>query len=270
MRLNVIVAEANGEPVAPPLFVVHGLFGSARNWGAICRRIAQGNLCGPRKVIAVDLRNHGDSPWDDDARYPALAGDLADTIMAEAGGAADVLGHSMGGKTAMVLALTRPELVNRLIIADVAPVPYANHEHMGYIRAMREADLSGVARRGQVEPLLREGVPSRDLRAFFLQSLAVEDGVARWKLNLPALEACMPDIIGWPDTPGVYEGKALFVYGDKSDYLTAEARPAIRAQFPHARFVAVKDAGHWLHAEKPEAFLQTVGGFLKATDGVRA
>lgn len=266
MRLNAIIAEPDGAPAAPPLFIVHGLYGSAKNWGAIAKRIAQGRVCPPRRVIAVDLRNHGDSPWGDDASYPALAADLAETIRAEAGGAADVLGHSMGGKTAMQLALTDGGLVNRLIVADIAPVAYENHAHLGYLQTMKAADLTGVNRRAAAEPLLREGVPDRALRAFLLQSLAVEEGGARWKLNLDALAAHMPDIVGWPGTEGVFERPTLFVYGDRSDYVTEAARPKIRGLFPKARFVAVKDAGHWLHAEQPEAFVQTVGAWLKATD----
>lgn len=272
MRLNTIIADPKEAPAAPPLFIVHGLYGSAKNWGAIAKRLAQGVLCAPRRVIAVDLRNHGDSPWGDDARYPALAADLAETIRAEAAeagwdGPVDLMGHSMGGKTSMQLALTDGGLLNRLIVADIAPVAYENHAHLGYLQTMKNADLTGVNRRAAAEPLLREGVPDRGLRAFLLTSLAVdEDGTARWKLNLDALAAHMADIIGWPETQGEFAGKTLFVHGANSDYVTAEARPKIRALFPAARFVAVKDAGHWLHAEQPEAFLKTVGAFLKATD----
>lgn len=267
MRLNVIAADPKAAPEAPPLFIVHGLFGSAKNWSGIQKRIAQGTVCAPRRVIAVDLRNHGDSGWDADASYAALAADLAETIEAETGGApADVLGHSMGGKTAMQLALTRPGLVSRLIVADIAPVAYSHGYHRRYIAAMKAVDLPAIRRRGEVEPLLREAAPERDVRAFLLTSLAFEDGAARWKLNLDALDAHMDQIVGWPGTEGVYEGKTLFIYGDQSDYVQQAYRPAIRAQFPHARFVAVKEAGHWLHAQQPEAFVQTVGGYLKATE----
>ncbi|MGG7565042.1 alpha/beta fold hydrolase [Rhodovulum sp. DZ06] len=267
MRLNTIIAEPKTPSDLPPLVIVHGLYGSAKNWGAISKRLAQGNVCPARRVVAVDLRNHGDSPWGEDASYPALASDLAETIEAECGGRADVLGHSMGGKASMQLALTRPELVNRLIAADIAPVAYENHGHLAYIRAMKGVDLSTVNRRAAAEPQLRDGVPDRALRAFLLQSLAVEeDGTARWKLNLDALEAHMPDIVGWPGTEGEFTGPTLFVHGANSDYVGPEARPQIKRLFPAARFVAVKEAGHWLHAEQPEAFVQTVGGWLKATD----
>lgn len=266
MRLNVLIAEPTGAPAAPPLVIVHGLFGSARNWGALAKRIAQGHVAGPRKVIAVDLRNHGDSPWDDDATYPALAADLADTIRAEIDGPADVLGHSMGGKAAMLLALTASALINRLIVADIAPVTYTGHSHSPYIDAMLGVDLSGVARRSQADAQLQAGVPDRALRAFLLQSLAVEDGKTRWKLNLPALGAHMQAILSFPPVDATWEGRALFVHGGASDYVAPEHRPAVRALFPNARLVAVKNAGHWLHADKPEAFLETVGAFLKATD----
>jgi esterase len=266
MRLNTIIAEPAGAPVVPPLVIVHGLFGSARNWGALAKRIAQGHVAGPRRVIAVDLRNHGDSPWDDDATYPALAADLADTIAAEVGGPADVLGHSMGGKAAMLLALTVPQAVNRLIIADIAPVAYTGHSHAPYIDAMQAVDLSAITRRSQADVQLQAGVPDRALRAFLLQSLAVEGGTARWKLNLTALAAHMGDILSFPAVDATWEGRALFVHGGASDYVAAAHRPSVKARFPNTRLVAVKDAGHWLHADKPEAFLETVGAFLRATD----
>jgi esterase len=266
MRLNTLIAEPTSAPVAPPLVIVHGLFGSARNWGALAKRIAQGHVAGPRRVIAVDLRNHGDSPWDDDATYRALAADLADTIAAQVGGPTDVLGHSMGGKAAMLLALTAPELVNRLIVADIAPVAYAGRSHSPYIDAMLGVDLSVVARRSQADAQLQAGVPDRALRAFLLQSLSVENGVARWKLNLPALATYMDDILSFPPVDGTWPGRALFIHGGASDYVAPAHRPAVKALFPNARLIAVKDAGHWLHADKPEAFLETVGAFLKATD----
>jgi pimeloyl-ACP methyl ester carboxylesterase len=263
MRLNTLIAEPEGEAVGPPLVIVHGLFGSARNWSAIARRIAQGHVAGPRRVIAVDLRNHGDSGWDADAGYGALAADLAETIGGEIGAPVDLLGHSMGGKAAMLLALRAPELIARLIVADIAPVTYAGHSHLPYIRAMQAVDLSAVTRRADADAMLLAGVPDRALRGFLLQSLSVAGGPARWKLNLPALAAHMDAILGFPDVPeAAYGGPALFVHGAASDYVAPVHRPAIHALFPKARFVAVKDAGHWLHAEKPEAFLSTLGAFL--------
>ena len=132
MQLNAII---HGQPTdRPPLVIAHGLFGSARNWGAVAKR-----LSAERQVVAVDLRNHGDSPRSPDNGYEAMAGDLAETIAA-LGGRADVLGHSMGGKAAMVLALTDPERVGRLVVADIAPVAYG-HSQLELVRAMQALDL---------------------------------------------------------------------------------------------------------------------------------
>lgn len=253
LALNTIVT---GEPTArPPLLIAHGLFGSARNWGTIAK-----HLSAERQVIAVDMRNHGDSPWDGTHTYEAMADDLAGVIEG-AGGRAAVLGHSMGGKASMTLALTRPELVERLIVADVAPVPY-RHDQLRYITAMRGVDLARVGRRADAEPMLAERVDDPALRGFFLQNIRLSPGGASWRLNLDALEDQMPAILGFPETEAVYGGPVLFVTGEKSDYMREAYWPRVTALFPKARRVEIAGAGHWLHAEAPGAFLAAVGEFL--------
>jgi pimeloyl-ACP methyl ester carboxylesterase len=242
---------------APPLVIAHGLFGSARNWGAIARRLAAG-----REVIAVDLRNHGDSFRDPDHSYAALAADLAAAVAAE-GGRADVLGHSMGGKAAMALALTRPELVRRLVVADIAPVAY-RHSQIGYVRAMQGVDLGRVARRSAAEAALAAAVPEPAVRAFLAQSVAVGPEGAAWKLDLATLAEQMPAIMGFPDLPGRFEGPALFLAGARSDYVRPEHHAPIRARFPRARFETLPGVGHWLHAEAPGPFAAAVEAFLDA------
>lgn len=258
MHLNAIVHGPTTD--RPPLLIAHGLFGSARNWGAIGKRLAL-----HRQVIAVDMRNHGDSPHSAAHGYGEMAGDLAETIEAH-GGRADVLGHSMGGKAAMLLALTAPERVNRLIVADMAPVAYA-HSQIGYVEAMRGVDLGTVARRSDADAALRQSVPETSLRAFFLQSLGFGASGAEWKLNLAALGDEMPRIMDFPDAGGAdmapFTGPTLFLTGAKSDYVRPEHRERILALFPEATHQAIPDAGHWLHAEKPEAFVRAVEGFLR-------
>jgi pimeloyl-ACP methyl ester carboxylesterase len=253
--LNTIV---HGEPGdAPPLVIAHGLFGSARNWGVVARRLAE-----DRQVIAVDLRNHGDSPWFAAHSYPAMAADLAEVIAAQ-GGRADLLGHSMGGKAAMVLALTEPARVGRLIVADIAPVAYG-HSQMEYVRAMQAVDLTRVTRRSEADPLLAASVADPALRAFLLQSLGVEHGRAAWKLNLDVLADQMPVIMGFPEVAGRFEGPALFVTGERSDYVRDAHWPPIVEHFPAAQRVVIPDAGHWVHAEAPREFAAAVAGFLAA------
>jgi len=257
MRLAAIVT---GPPTdRPPLLIAHGLFGSAKNWGAIAKRLAL-----HRQVISVDMRNHGDSPRSAEHGYAAMAGDLAETI-AGAGGRADVLGHSMGGKAAMMLALTEPERVRRLIVADMAPVAYG-HSQMEYVRAMQALDLAAVTRRSDGDAGLAAGVPQSALRAFLLQSLAVEEAGARWKLNLDTLAAEMPEIMGFPETRASFPGPTLFLTGASSDYVRPAHWPRIRALFPAATHEAIPDAGHWLHADAPNAFIGAVSTFLDAPD----
>ncbi|WP_343117201.1 alpha/beta fold hydrolase [Ostreiculturibacter nitratireducens] len=241
------------ETERPPLLIAHGLFGSARNWGAIAKRLSE-----DRRVIAVDMRNHGDSPWLDSHGYADLAGDLAEVIAAKAG-EADVLGHSMGGKAAMQLALTRPELVRRLVVADIAPVAYG-HSQNHLVAAMRGLDLSGLDTRMEADRRLSASVEDKSVRAFLLQSLDVKAG--RWRLNLDVLEREMARIVGWPGTGGRFDGPTLFLSGALSDYVKPEYREAIKSLFPAAKFAKIPGAGHWLHAEKPREFEAAVRAFL--------
>ncbi len=244
-----------GSADLPPLVIAHGLFGSARNWGVIAKRLSD-----IRHVVSVDMRNHGDSPWDDANGYEEMAGDLAGVI-GTLGGRADLLGHSMGGKAAMALALLRPDLVDRLVVADIAPVSYG-HTQMPVLEAMRVTDLDGVTRRSEADPRLAAHLEDAGLRAFLLQSLVVDENGARWKLNLDTLAAEMARIMGFPDLSGVFEGPAGFVTGGTSDYVRAEHRAKIMRLFPGARHLPVPGAGHWLHADKPRDFEAAVRGFL--------
>ena len=246
-----------GEGATTPLLIAHGLFGSARNWGVIARRLAEA-----RPVAAVDMRNHGQSPWTETHTYEDLAGDLGEAIEA-LGGRADVLGHSMGGKAAMALALSAPERVRKLVVADIAPVAYG-HSQRHLLRAMAEMDLSGLASRGEAEARLAQAVETPAVRAFLLQSLDLKADPPCWRLNLATLDAEMDRILGWPGIAGRFDGPALFLSGAASDYVRPEHRATIRALFPAARFAKIPGAGHWLHAEKPREFEATVAAFLDA------
>ncbi len=247
-----------GEAAAdrPSLFIVHGLYGSGRNWGVIAKRLSDN-----RHVVTVDMRNHGSSPHHDTHSYPEMAQDLAEVIT-HLGGPVDICGHSMGGKAVMMLALTRPELLRRVIIADIAPVTYGHTQQM-FIDAMRGVDLTQIERRSDAEAQLATAGVERALQSFFTQSLDVPG--KRWRLNLDALEAEMPKIIGWPDdVSGQFAGPTLLLSGGASDYVQPEHREAIKALFPQARFAKIPGAGHWLHAEKPREFEATLRIFLNA------
>lgn len=237
----------------PPLLIAHGLFGSARNWGVIAKRLADS-----REVITVDMRNHGASPWQDSQSYEEMANDLAE-VLAPRAGPADVLGHSMGGKAAMALALDAPSRVNRLIVADIAPVGYG-HSQRPLIEAMRAVDLEKVSLRSDADAQLQDRVEDPVVRAFLLQSLDVKE--KRWRLNLDALDRDMERIIGFPQITSAFDGPTLFLSGAASDYVTPAHRPVIKTLFPKARFAKIPGAGHWLHAEYPRAFEAAVRAYL--------
>ena len=241
MKLATTV-QGEGEP----LVVAHGLFGSGRNWGAVAKRLAD-----ERQVIAVDMRNHGDSPWSDDHSYAAMAADLAEVAPQPF----DIVGHSMGGKAAMVLALTQPDAVRRLVVVDIAPVAYG-HTQMDLIDAMRDADLSGATRRSEVDL----DVHDPGARAFLLQSCDVTEG--RWRLNLDVLAEQMDDIVGWPGIEERFEGPALFLRGETSDYVSDAHLPEIERLFPAARIETIAGAGHWVHAERPREVEAAIRRFL--------
>lgn len=242
----------------PPLVILHGLFGSGRNWQGVARR-----LVGYRTVVA-DARNHGTSPWADAMDYATMADDVFELIDALGLDRPVVLGHSMGGKTAMTAALMRPESIGALIVADIAPAPYV-HSHLSLVRTMQAIDLTQVHRRADADAALADAAPEPAMREFLLQNMVFEDGRARWRINLDAIAANMGALIGWtlPNGVRVYDGPSLFVHGGKSSYVTAAHHDGIRRLFPAASIVTIDGAGHWIHADRPGEFLACVESFLK-------
>jgi esterase len=254
--LDLAVTEHGG--AAPPLLVLHGVFGSARNWSSVAQRLA-----GTHHVLAVDARNHGASPWAATMPYDEMVEDVAGLRRARGLGRVTLLGHSMGGKTAMLDALEHPREIERLVVVDVAPAAYPP-VLAAYARAMRGIDLTGVARRSEVDARLAGVISDSGDRAFLLQNLVLDDDGARWRLNLPVIERFMPEISGFPGiTAGrVYPGPTLFIGGAASSYIRPEHRPTIERLFPDASIVYIPDAGHWVHAERPRQFLEAVSLFL--------
>lgn len=239
----------------PDLLIAHGLFGSARNWRAIAKR-----LSAKRRVIVVDMRNHGDSFWDKGHEYPDMGGDLRDVI-SEIGGPMDVMGHSMGGKAAMVLALAHGALVNRLIVVDIAPEPYS-HSQMSNVEIMQGLPISKFDTRGAADEFLAKSLSDQMLRAFLLQSLVFDDSGNYWKLNLPALASNMDAIIGFPEIAGKFTGPTLFIRGSASDYVHDKYLPRIKTLFPNSEVSTINGAGHWVHAEAQRAFVEAVITYL--------
>jgi esterase len=255
MRLNHIETGAGA-----PVILLHGLFGSARNFGVVQRALTP-----LFQVIAMDARNHGASPHLAGMRYEVLAADVLETMDALGVTQAAVIGHSMGGKTAMMAAVMAPERVARLLIADIAPVPY-RHGNADVAAAMRAIPLRPGLTRAEAEAALAVHVPVPGVRTFLIQN--IQFGLQpRWRIGLDEIAAAIPDLEGWEPPSGTYSGPTLFVSGARSDYVLPEHRSAIRALFPVARFVAVKNSGHWVHADNPAGFLSVVEAFLHDWNG---
>ena len=247
-------ATGSGEP----LLILPGLFGSKRNWSSVARQLAE-----QWRVITVDLRNHGESPWDDVHDYPAMAGDVAQLIGAQGLQPAAVLGHSMGGKAAMVLALTRPELVSRLIVVDIAPARSTANTR-AVLQAMQDVPLAEVTTRSEAKAAMAEAVPSAGVRDFLALNLTSSPEGLRWGINLEALANSFDNILGFPAFPAgmTFAKPTLFLGGGRSPYIQPEHHAEIRRLFPHASIESIPDAGHWVHADAPQAFLEQVTAFL--------
>ncbi|MCX8100172.1 MAG: alpha/beta fold hydrolase [Geminicoccaceae bacterium] len=252
--------QALGE--GPPVLVLHGLLGQGRNWASLAKPLAA-----RRRVVLVDLRNHGRSPHDPVMTYAAMAADLLALLDRLGLERASLLGHSMGGKAAMVFALGHPERVARLVVVDVAPVDYGPRPDFEcYLRAMLAIDPARFARRAEVEAALAEVAPDPRIRAFLASNLDVRDGRLLWLPNLPVLLAALPAIAGFPAElpPAPASLPVLAIRGARSDYVRAEHEPAFRRLFPALRLETVADAGHWVHADAPAAVLALLEGFLPA------
>lgn len=243
--------KSQGLAAGSPVVILHGLLGSSSNWRSIARRLGA-----EHRVFALDLPNHGDSPHVDHMSYAAMAADVRAFLDAHAIDAATLIGHSMGGKTAMRLALDAPRRVHRLVIVDIAPTR-SRHDHLPGLRAMAALDLKRVTRRADAERMLAAEVPDPGMRGFLLQNLISTPGGFSWRINLEAIEASLPALLDFPLDARArpFTGATLFVRGAQSDYVLPTDEAVIRRLFPRARIVTIEDAGHWVHAEQPERFL---------------
>lgn len=242
-----------------PLVILHGLFGSARNWQSVAKRLADSY-----HVYAVDLRNHGRSPWAETMTFADMAEDLRLFLDTHGLENAIVLGHSVGGKTAMAFALEHPLRVEALIVVDIAPVAY-DHSFLPLVQAMQAVDLSGLKRRSEAEAHLAQGIPDAPTRKFLMQNLVMSKHRLKWRINLDAMGDAMSTLTDFPDeSRHEYEGRALFVSGEQSDYIARDHDDAIFALFPQAEFAVIANAGHRVHVEQPDAFVTRVLGFLES------
>lgn len=238
----------------PPLVVLHGMFGSATNWRSIAQR-----LSAAARVYTVDLRNHGRSPWSDRMTYPEMAEDVLRLFETERLGRPMLMGHSMGGKTAMALALLAPEAISHLVVVDIAPVSYQDRMST-YVNAMLGIDVVHAATRNEIRRALSAQVPETGIVGFLMQNLVERNAHFDWRVNLPAISAAMQTLCSFPAELAQrrYEGPATAIAGQHSNYIAPADAAAFQPMFPTIAVESIADAGHWVHADRPDAFLDAV------------
>ncbi len=244
----------------PPLIILHGLFGSARNWQGIARILADDYT-----VYALDLRNHGGSPHADEMTYELMAADVLEFMNQANIEKTVLLGHSMGGKVAMELALSAPSKVSRLIIVDIAPVEY-QHNFDEVLVGLYHIPLDQVNSRKEADEYLAQKISSLSLRQFLLQNLLTNsEGGYQWKVNLASIEQNMPKIMDFPLQQKAREfiAPSLLINGGQSTYLTSRHHPLINKLFLKATFHTIPGVGHWPHIEAPQAFMSVINNFLE-------
>jgi len=238
------------------LIIMHGFFASNRNWRQIAQKLSE-----HYHVYNLDLRNHGASPHNDVMDYPAMAEDVREFMDGMAIQKAVLMGHSMGGKVAMLFSLLYPDRIAKLIIADIAPKAY-QHSFDPLINALKALPLASIKNRKQAEEILAPDIAELSYRQFLLQNLILEDGVYTWRIDLDVFKKAAPAIVGFPDVTdiGAYTGAALFLAGGNSNYVTASD---IKRTFPNADFKKIAQAGHWLHVQQPASYVAHVLEFLQ-------
>ncbi len=244
----------------PLVAFCHGLFGQGKNWTSIAKALAVDH-----RVLLVDMPHHGRSVWPDHFDYLDVADRVAGLF--DADDPVALVGHSMGGKAAMVLALRRPELVERLCVVDVSPVAYTSGaEFSGYLAAMQALDLGTLEHRRDADAALAEAVPNATVRSFLLQNLRRGDAGWSWQPNLDVLRRDLAALSGWPAEALAacppYDGPTLWIAGQRSPYVRDEYAAEMDRWFPRNRRVTIKQAGHWVHSEQPAVFTEVLRRFL--------
>lgn len=248
----------------PALLLLHGVFGSLENLGGVSQRLQD-----RWQIHGLDLRNHGKSPHTDTMDYPSMAEDVIHYMDQQGLDQALILGHSMGGKVAMQAALTYPDRIRGIIVADIAPVTY-KPRHDVILEGLKGLDLARVGSRKDADEALQAQVETPEVRSFLLKNLVripedEQDGsgaLYRWRLNLPVIEQCYANLAAEPEFTTPYEGPVLFIKGELSAYIQQRHEDAIRTRFPDARMHVIEGTGHWLHAEKADEFAAVCREFL--------
>lgn len=240
------------------IILIHGLLGSLENLNMVAKGLSE-----KYKVTSIDVRNHGNSFHEANMDYPTLAQDVIDLMAHLNIPKAHILGHSMGGKIAMTAALLHPEKVEKLLVADIAPIQYPPH-HQQILAGLQSLKLEVLKNRKEADQALAEYVELPSTRQFLLKNLQTRDGKLSFKCNLANIQSCYEQIMQGQNYSQAFEGKTLFIKGGDSDYIKAEHREKINQLFPQAQAKIISGAGHWLHAEKTSIFNKIVRDFLAA------
>lgn len=241
----------------PSIIILHGVFGTSDNWQTFGKTLSE-----QYQVFLVDQRNHGQSPHSDQFDYPAMANDLKEFVTEHSLTQSVVLGHSMGGKAAMFFAVYYPEMLSKLIVVDIAPRSYPVH-HQSVLEGLGAVAIDDLQSRQEAEAQMKPHVADKGVRQFLLKNLKRTDAGFSWKLNLPVIRDNIEAIgVAVPDDKS-FSGPTLFVRGENSDYVQDEDESLIKRVFPAAQIATISKAGHWIHAEQPEALLKVVTDFLQ-------
>ncbi len=241
----------------PSLIILHGLFGSLDNWATHAKILSD-----TYSVYIIDLRNHGKSPHSDIWDYPSMAEDIHEWMESEGISVSHLLGHSMGGKTAIQFAAVYPEKIDKLVVADMG-IKQNPPSHTEILRALNALDLQTINNRSDADEQLTDTIQDQSIRQFLLKSLGRDaSGNFNWKFNLKAITNNYENILAEVRPEYPIEKETLFLTGGRSSYVTEEDHEDIRSVFPHVVFTSIPNAGHWLHAEAPEEFLQILRDFL--------
>ena len=240
----------------PPLVILHGLFGSADNWYSIAK-----DLEGSFTLYLVDQRNHGDSPHSSVWNYEVMVEDVRELLVTEGLDSVYLMGHSMGGKTAMNFAVRYPGRVRKLIVGDIAPRYYPIH-HQVILEGLNALDLSQLQSRKEADEHLAKFIPELGIRQFLLKSLGRDGQGFAWKINLPVITEKIEEVGKALEEGAIFEGPTLFLSGANSNYIQEKDLSDMKRHFPNFTWVSIPNAGHWLHAEQPQAVIKEIRNFL--------
>ena len=253
MQLNYKKLGESGSTI----IILHGLLGSLDNWQTIAKQLAQNH-----QVYIIDQRNHGRSPHSDEMNYEILANDIQEFCIQHQIKKTTIIGHSMGGKVAMLLALQNPELIDKLIVVDIAPAFY-DGGHETILFAMAEAPLKSTKRREDIDEFLQPRIHSFGMRQFIMKNLSRnEKGQFEWKCNFEALILNYRVLMDFLKTEKVFVEKTYFIKGKNSNYINQDNFEACDKYFPNHEIIEIKNAGHWVHADQPEEFLEKINTIL--------